>query len=249
MQRKFYIRIYIFMLIVFMVGCSDVDDSIESEESEIDTSVYEQTIYNFKSAIVNNDAQALYDLVDLNYEEEVYWTLSEAQDMVDFYSENYLVYKEELNRLEESIQTLKYLGETESFGTNEEVKRIPLAPPEEGLVFLDPNGQLTIKLFRHALYVSGDSLDDYEEITLNYEGTGETFIFDQADIENNRYKNEKNAEVVDMMYFGPGNYNINSKGISQGESRTHTETIELSLHDLHLKKDRRNMEVIHLYLK
>src|SRR5699024_10614489 len=193
--------------------------------SEINNPLYEETIRNFEHAIQNDDAQALYDLVDLNYESDVYWTVKEAKDLIDFFMSDPFALEQQVRYLENSIAQIDLLMELGIYSPDVTTRRIPFAPADEGFVFLLPNGKLAVKVFKHTLIVNENTLGDFEKIIVDYDDTDRQFKYDESSIKSRVYKNYNNEKVIDIMNVGPGNYTIKSIRIYQEEHNEYDETI------------------------
>lgn len=259
MRKQLLMIICLFIKVIILTSCSTAgdNDSIEKEgifelmndTSSEDHSIYQQTIKDFKTAVESNDPQALYDLIDLNYEGEVYWTVVEAQELIDFFMENQYLFDIQVLSLEESIDRIETFMEAGRYDTEETRKRIPFAPSDNGLIFLQPNGKLSVKIFKHTLIASENSLGDFDEVILKYQDTEKEFRFNHTYFKNNKYKNHNNEEVIDIMHVGPGNYTIESVGIYGDNQAEYEETIKLTDFDMSVDLKKKSVKIIHLFFK
>lgn len=224
-----------------------------SEEDEVEPphiaearSKYEQTIKDFQTAVKNDDPQALYDLVDLNYEGEVYWTDKEAQDLIDLFLGESFLLERQVRLLEEDLESRLWLKSLGVDHSDSEIKRIPYASAKEGFVFLQSNGKLAIKTVKHLLNVNENSLGDFDKIILHYETTDRKFEWEQATIAQEKFTHENNDVYVDVIHFGPGNYDLKGTRIYQGEEEEMTSTIELTVGDMNPSTERKDERQIRL---
>ncbi len=212
-------------------------------------SVYRQTINEFRRAVENNDAEHLYELVDLNYEDEVYWTEKEAQDLIDYFKESSMLLNQQIRLLEDSVSYIELLEERNVEVYPDKEKRIPYAAMFDGFVFLQQDGQLSVNVIKHTIRKNIVSDDDFDELILTYKDTDKEFVFQRSTLEENAYKNHNNEEVVEVMYVGLGNYVIDVQLITGDTVKEAEVLIDLTDEYMTTKLDRKNEEMMGISFK
>lgn len=210
---------------------------------------YHQTINEFRRVVENNDAEHLYELVDLNYEGEVYWTKKEAQDLIDYFKESPMLFNRQIDLLEESVPYIESLDELNVDVYPNKEKRIPYAALFDGFVFLQPDGQLSVNVMKHTIKSNIVSDEDFDKLILTYKDTDREFVFRPSTLKENTYKNHNNEEVIEVMYVGPGNYTIDAE-LTIGDTVKKAEAlIDLTDEYMTTKLDRKNEQIMRMSFK
>lgn len=240
--------LFITIWFVLLLGCStDSDTSLigENERSSEMFVIYEQTIQEFAHAVENDDATALYELFDLNYENDVHWTVEQAQDLINYFVENPHELTFQIQYLKESVGRIEILNQLDVHHVTDE-KRVPFSYKEPGLVFMQPDGKLAFKVFKHTLIVGDYSLGKYTELIIDYTNIDWEIKLTPSDIANKKYKNHNNEEVIDLIFVGPGHYDIKFTK-QHNESEKYEETIQLTGDDMSVNIKNKNEKIIHLF--
>lgn len=132
------------LLITIFVGCSNSNEG-------------ESTLGKFKQAVEENDAEALYELVEIK--DGTYWSAKEAQDVIDNYE-----------RIENnySIQIELFEEQLEAIDKGEPVNN------EKNKFYFDDDGKLHLRGYE--FYLDGDQVDDAEEIVFTVNDAEEIVV-------------------------------------------------------------------------
>lgn len=108
----------------------------------------EKAIEKFENSIEEENAEALYKLVNL--EEDVYWSKKEAEDVINYFVENKSVYTEQLSLLHDQKDAFKEKKEL----TN-----------TTGILYFNDKKELFVRTYEVSL--NKDSFVDFEELVVS----------------------------------------------------------------------------------
>jgi len=86
------------MAIIF-TRCSNSTNRKTDDDSAEDHFEKDKNVLKFIETVKENDAEALFDLIEIRHEEDVYWTVKEAGDLIEYLSQSESTMRDELRNL------------------------------------------------------------------------------------------------------------------------------------------------------
>src|SRR5690625_1434568 len=223
MKTKSVLKWFLLLLLITVVftGCSNSSDTTESEisskilqddDSMKEITEHEKNVLKFIVAVEENDAEALFDLIEIRHDEDVYWTVKEAGDLIEYLSQSESTMRDELGNLGISHESL-----VKDPYNPTELPDEYITGNQNGFVFLYEDGELGVKVFEHFLDKDSRQLGSPEKVILTYS--------DEKQITLEVEENDLNDKIG---YFGPGNYEVHGKGFfNDGEVKENTSEMEI----------------------
>src|SRR5699024_4011299 len=221
MKIKCVLKSFLFLIIVIFTGCSNSSDATEreigseilqDEDSMEEITEHEKNIRKFIRAVEENDADALFDLIEIRHDEDVYWTVKEAGDLIEYLSQSESRMSDELRNLGLSHASL----------TRDPYK--PTEMPDEfligssvGLIFLYSDGKIGVRVFEHHLNKDTRYLGSPQKVILTYSDAIQITL-----------ESEEGFLKSEIGYFGPGNYEVHGESFyKDGDVKENTGEMEI----------------------
>ena len=189
MKKWIKIILFIALTFIFFAGCSDsgsVDNKLES----------------FKKAVDGEDAEALYDLVEVG--EGIHWSAKHAQDVIDNYNRTENNYSMQIEEFEEQLAAIE----------NDE----PI-DNEKNKFYFDEDGDIQVRGYE--FYTNNSGLEDADEIIITVEDIDEEFVVEGPFTD----------EEIIIGTFGPGDITFEATAKHGDKEITDKNTVEMNSAD------------------
>lgn len=220
MKIKCVLKSFLFLIIVIFTGCSNSSDATEreigseilqDEDSMEEITEHEKNIRKFITAVEENDADALFDLIEIRHDEDVYWTVKEAGDLIEYLSQSEAAMRDQLRSLGLSNESL-----TDPYNPSEMPDEFNVLGPV-GFVILYPDGKMGVRVYEHEFNTRTGEIGYPEKVILTYNDEKEITLEQEGDSLDNK-----------IGYFGPGKYEVHGEGFyKEGEVRENVAEMEI----------------------